>query len=293
MPPEQVAWVKAKCANYERDNQELSKNEGGLRYNEGKLRYDLVHSFAHEQMVKVLTKGAIKYAPRNWEKGMKWSNILSSLKRHLAAIEKGEDYDKETGELHAAHLACNSHFLTAYYKIYPQGDDRPHNYLNVPKIGLDIDEVICDFTAGWAKLYGVEERPYHWNYHREMGKKFKQMEEEGTLEDFYMSLTPKINPKDLPFEPHAYVTSRPVSTEITEKWLDFHKFPTCKVITVKFGESKVEAIKQAGIDIFVDDGFHNFTQLNNAGICTFLFDAPHNERYDVGFKRIKELKELI
>jgi len=89
--------------------------EKGIRYDQGKLRYDLVQPWAHEQMIKILTAGSIKYAPRNWEKGMAWSKVIASLKRHLAEIEKGEDYDLETGELHAAHLACNAHFLTAYY----------------------------------------------------------------------------------------------------------------------------------------------------------------------------------
>lgn len=244
-------------------------------------------------MVNVLTSGAKKYAERNWEKGMAWSKVISSLKRHLAAIEAGEDRDQESGELHAAHLACNAHFLTAYYKIYPQGDDRPHNYLSTPKIGLDIDEVICDFTGGWAKLHGVEERPTAWNYHREMAKEFKDMKENGTLDDFYLSLQPRINPSGLPFEPHCYVTSRPVSTEVTEKWLDMHKFPTSKVITVGVGESKIESIKSAGVEIFVDDGYHNFIDLNKNGVCCFLFDAPHNRRYEVGFKRIFTFKELV
>ena len=62
--------------------------EEGLRFNEGKLRYDLVNPQAHEGMVDILTFGATKYASRNWERGMAWSKVISSLKRHLAAIEK-------------------------------------------------------------------------------------------------------------------------------------------------------------------------------------------------------------
>ena len=265
----------------------------GLRYNQGKPRYDLVHTWAHEQMVNVLTAGAKKYAPRNWEGGMEWSKVLASLKRHLAAIENGEDFDKETGELHAAHLACNAHFLTAYYKIFPQGDDRPHNYLNMPRIGLYIDEVICDFVGGWHKKWGTPIEPEWWYYHREMGKCFDQMRKEGSLEDFYLSLEPNISPKDIPFEPVCYVTSRPVDTKITEKWLDMHGFPHVKVYTVGLGESKVDILKQAKVDIFVDDRFDNFVDLNKQGICCFLYDASHNRKYDVGFKRIKHLKELI
>lgn len=264
----------------------------GLRFNQGKTRYDLVPNFAQEQYAKVLTKGSEKYAERNWELGMKWSKVLASLKRHIAAFENGEDYDKETGLLHMAHVMCNAAFLTEYYKIYPQGDDRPHNYLNKPKIGLDIDEVLADFTGGWAKVHGVDERPECWAYHRGMGEEFKKMKEQGILDNFYLNLEPKISPNDIPFEPHCYVTSRPVDTKITEEWLEKNKFPGSKVITVGLGESKIEALKNAGVDIFVDDAFHNFVELNRNGICCYLLDAPHNRRYEVGHKRIYNLSDL-
>ena len=264
----------------------------GLRFNEGKLRYDLVNTFAHEEMVKVLTFGAKKYSERNWEKGMAWSKIISSLKRHLAAIEKGEDVDLETGELHAAHLACNAHFLTAYYKLYPQGDDRPHAYLNKPKIGLDIDEILCNWVDGWVKKFDLH-KPTSWFFDYKITERFAELKAKNELDDFYLGLNPLISPEDIPFEPHCYVTSRPVDTEVTIKWLEKHKFPTRPVITVPVGTSKVEVIKNAGVEIFVDDRYENFVELNNAGICTFLYDTPHNQRYHVGYKRIFNLKELI
>ncbi len=290
MPPEQVEWVKAKCANYERDNIE----DKALRYDLDKIRHDLFPSWALNEVSKVYTFGAKKYADNNWRKGMKWSRVLGILKRHLNAIEQGEDFDKESELYHASHVVWNAITLLEYYKIYPQGDDRQHDYLNTVKIGLDIDEVLCDFTAGWANIHeGIDARPNSWYYHREMGEKFKEMKLNGTLDDFYLSLKPKIDPKDIPFEPHCYVTSRPIDTTITEQWLKKHKFPEVKVYTVAVGESKVNIMKEAKIDIFVDDRFENFVELNRAGICTYLFDAPHNQRYNVGYKRIKSLNELI
>jgi len=314
MPPEQVKWVKAKCANYERDNFEplgpkftsedgltsvqmvmmdLSEDKA-LRYDSNKIRHELIPAHALNELAKVYTMGAEKYAPNNWRKGMKWSRVIASLKRHLNYIEQGIDFDDESKLLHASHVAWNAITLLEYYKIYPQGDDRQHDYLTKSKIGLDIDEVLCDFTAGWANIHeGVDARPNSWYYHREMGQKFKEMKENGTLDDFYLSLKPKISPKDIPFEPHCYVTSRPIDTVITEKWLKLHKFPEVKVYTVPVGTSKVDIMKEAGIDIFVDDRFENFVELNNAGICCFLWDAPHNQRYNVGYKRIKSLNELI
>ncbi len=109
-----------------KDMKPKEDNDRGLRYNEGKLRFDLVNPFAHERMVEVMTKGADKYAVRNWEKGMPWTSVVASLKRHLNEFEKGVDVDPESGCLHIDHIACNVHFLSAYYDLYPEGDDRPY-----------------------------------------------------------------------------------------------------------------------------------------------------------------------
>lgn len=250
-------------------------------------------AFAVEQVARVLTKGSEKYADRNWEKGMDWtSKVLASLKRHLIAFERGEDFDPETGLLHMAHVACNAMFLTEYYKIYPQGDDRPHNYLTVPKIGLDIDEVLCDWVGAWTAYYNMQV-PDSWFFDRGIVEKFDAMKKEGVLEDFYLGLQPLIDPKDIPFEPHCYITSRPCSLETTMMWLDMHGFPARPVYTVDVDHPKIEVAKESGIEIFVDDRYENFVDLNRNGICTFLYDAPHNRRYDVGFKRITNLSQLL
>jgi hypothetical protein len=194
---------------------------------------------------------------------------------------------------HAANAAWGYLTLLEFYKIHPEGDDRKHNYLKPKRIGLDIDEVICDFVTGWHKTWDADCAPECWNYDWDMSERFKTLAEREELVSFYMSLQPKVSPKDIPFEPACYVTSRPIRSEDTAEWLKKHKFPKAKVITVPINQSKVDVIKEANIDIFVDDKYENFVELNNAGICTFLFDAPHNRRYDVGYKRIKSLKELV
>lgn len=58
------------------------------------------------------------------------------------------------------------------------------------------------------------------------------------------------------------------------------------------GQSKVDAAKES-VDVFVDDSYEHFVDLNRNGIFCYLFDAPHNRRYDVGFRRIKSLNELV
>jgi uncharacterized HAD superfamily protein len=108
-----------------------------------------------------------------------------------------------------------------------------------------------------------------------------------------LSLEPKIDPKTMAFEPHCYITARTVDQEITEAWLVKNNFPLAPVYTVGFGGSKVEVAKKSGLDIFVDDSYKNFIELNRAGVCTYLFDTPQNSRYNVGHKRIKCLSELV
>ena len=161
-------------------------------------------------------------------------------------------------------------------------------------IGLDIDGVLADFTRGWHKVYpDVPALPDNYNYDSRMGLRFKLMKEAGVLDKFFLSLEPLIDPSELPFIPKGYVTARPIETEITERWLKERGFPTRKVITIPWGESKVDAMKEAGIEIFIDDFYDNFKELNDAGIVTYLFSAPWNMMHDVGELRLNSLKDIL
>lgn len=277
----------------------------GLRHNKGKIRYDLLEPFAITELAKVFTKGAEKYADRNWEKGMKWSKMRASLGRHLAAYDNSEDYDfdpmceackagncvNHTGLYHIAQVAWNALGILSYYKLFPQGDDRPHRNFNRPKIGLDIDNVICDWTKGWGDYFQCKMRPDAWNYTYDNSARFKSTPKE-TLHDMYSKMPRQVEPSDIPFEPHCYITARSIDPEVTKKWIEDNGFPCAPVYTVPFMHSKVEVAKEAGVDWVIDDSFANFVELNNAGICCFLYDAPHNRRYDVGYKRVKDFKDF-
>lgn len=268
--------------------------EQGLRFNDNKLRYDLMEPFAQQELARVFTFGAKKYAANNWLKGMDWTKCLASLKRHVAEWELGQDFDDETKCFHMAHAAWNALALVSYVKHAPQFDDRfVHTNKKFRKIGLDIDEVLCNFTHGWANQWpDVAADPQSWYYDRNIIKRFDAMREEGTLNDFYINLKPLSTPQEIPCEVTCYITSRPVETWVSEAWLDKYNFPQRPVITVPVAQSKVEIAKQMGLDVFVDDKYETFVEMNKAGILCFLYDAPHNQRYDVGFKRIKNLNEL-
>lgn len=298
-----------------KDDQPGSLHRGqGSRLNNDKARFDLLEPFAQLEKVNIFTIGARKYAANNWLQGMAWSKCVASGKRHIEAFLRGEDHDfdpncedckrgtpggdlkdwhctNHTGRLHTALAAWNFDAITSYYKWFPQGDDRLHSLLPKLKIGLDIDEVLCDFVSPWIQYWSMKV-PTCWFFDYNIVERFDKMRARGILDEFYLNMKPKCKPTDIHFEPHCYVTSRPVDTEVTKKWLEMHGFPLRPVITVELGQSKVDVIKKAGVEVFVDDRFDNFEELNRNGICCFLFDAPHNRRYDVGFKRIKSLKEL-
>jgi len=277
----------------------------GRRYNKGKLRYELISDIALEEIAKVYTNGAEKYTVRddndniisdganNWRDGLSWMDCIASAKRHIEKFVKRIDVDNETNTLHLANACWNLITIIDFYKTFPQGDDRPKRFLKIPKIGLDVDSVLADFTGSWSKLYlDTSPSPNSWFFDRKIGERFKSMRENGSLDDFYLNLEPMIKSEELPFEPCCYITSRPVDTKITEQWLDKYNFPCKPVITVDLNKSKVDVAKEFGIEIFIDDSYDNFVDLNNNGIFTYLFTAPWNMRYDVGHMRLNSLKEI-
>lgn len=86
----------------------------GVKFDEGKPRYDLLPmEFLHGTAV-ILTFGAVKYTDRNWELGMDWGRPFAACMRHLWKWWWGEEKDPESGLPHLWHAACNIAFLITY-----------------------------------------------------------------------------------------------------------------------------------------------------------------------------------
>ncbi len=96
----------------------------GIKFDEDKIMMDLIPTELLEEVGKVLTHGAKKYEPRNWEKGMSWRRVYAALQRHLWVWLKGETMDKDSKISHLSHAACNIAFLIAYEKRKTGEDDR-------------------------------------------------------------------------------------------------------------------------------------------------------------------------
>jgi len=100
--------------------------KGGVKFDAGKIPFDLVPPEGVTAVATILGVGAKKYAPRNWEMGMDWSRPYGAALRHLFAWWNGEDVDKDTGYSHLWHAATNIFFLIFYEKRGKGKDDRPN-----------------------------------------------------------------------------------------------------------------------------------------------------------------------
>lgn len=86
-----------------------------------KPRFDLISPFSLERLAWVYARGAEKYLPRNWEKGIPFSRCLASAERHLMQFKMGD-----TDEDHLAQAVWNLMAILHYQEVGPTGlDDLP------------------------------------------------------------------------------------------------------------------------------------------------------------------------
>lgn len=95
----------------------------GKKYDSGKLRWDLLPYEEVEEVVAVLTTGAIKYGDENWKyvENAK-ERYFAACMRHIVRWKEGEKIDKETAHSHLAHAICNLLFLMYFDKEKNKSD---------------------------------------------------------------------------------------------------------------------------------------------------------------------------
>ena len=96
----------------------------GVKNDAGKLRFDLLPVRPLMLLVDVYTRGAKKYADRNWEKGLQWGRVFSAMMRHAWAWWAGEKHDPVDGQHHLASVAWCALTLMEYEYTHPELDDR-------------------------------------------------------------------------------------------------------------------------------------------------------------------------
>lgn len=106
-------------------------SQEAMRFDDNKIRFDLVPPEAELELARVYTMGAIKYADDNWRKGMSWRKCVGALKRHLNLWLSGQSIDPETGCHHLSQVAWNALTLMVYEMSGAGKDDR---------VKFDVDE---------------------------------------------------------------------------------------------------------------------------------------------------------
>jgi len=245
------------------------------------IRYDLVPPKGLEEVCKVLTSKLEKYNKNEWKFGLKWSDVLSSLKKHLTEFEQGHDYTPE-GLLSMAHVAMNALLICDYYSSFPHGDDRIINKPRKPRIVLDIDDTVLDFRNAFQDKFNIVLNNY-WDGNYNMKEYLDQLKDD---KEFWVNLKPL---HKITFEPIAYLTSRSIPIEWAKECLEKNGFPCAPVYSVPYNESKVELLKELKADVMIDDKPENYREALEAGIFCYLMDAPHNQFVEAGHRRIYNL----
>jgi 5'(3')-deoxyribonucleotidase len=217
-----------------------------------------------------------------------WTEILNEIEQDLQLFKSSDDFHKETNLYLLNHVGFKVMKLIDQYRTAPNFDDRYKPYMNLKRIVLDVDDVVADFTEAFTKRYNINPKSY-WDGTYNIGKMLDEIKED---KDFYINLKVKYRPN---FMPYAYVSSRSIPVEWTETFLEMNDLPCRPVYHVPFNTSKLEVLKSLNTEIFIDDKFDNFAEALGAGITAFLMDAPHNQHYNVGFRRIfsLDIKNII
>lgn len=247
------------------------------------IRYDLVPQRGLNEVNKVLTSKLENHEINEWRQGLKWSDAISILKKHLSEFELGNDYD-ENGLLHIASVASQALLIAEMYSCYPQGDDRVLQ-TNNPIICCDLDDVVFDFIGAYEKRFNVKLSDY-WNGDYDMRENLEMLKLD---KDFWVNMPVKTK---IPFEVDYYVTARSIPIEWTQEAIQKNNLPKAKIYSLQWNESKIETLKKLNCSIMLDDKYETFKECLQNGIFCYLVSTPANVHYNVGHHRIENLEQL-
>ncbi|NJO17714.1 MAG: hypothetical protein HC877_18850 [Thioploca sp.] len=87
-------------------------NKPGIKFDNDKIRFDLIPFDVLQEVAKVFTFGANKYSVDNWKNVENYKDrYFAAVMRHLASWRMNELKDKESKLYHLAHAATCIFFL--------------------------------------------------------------------------------------------------------------------------------------------------------------------------------------
>lgn len=88
----------------------------------GKIRVELIPPEVILGLGEIFTIGAQEYGEYNWEKGLKWQDLIGAAMRHLLKWCSGETLDRKSRKHHLLHCMANLCMLYMYQQ-YNMGED--------------------------------------------------------------------------------------------------------------------------------------------------------------------------
>ncbi len=143
----------------------------------------------------------------------------------------------------------------------------------IPNIFLDIDDVIFDFSAGFANHFNI--KPHKsWVESNRMKNRLEQLKQQ---KEFWVTLPVKNVPN---FNPKGFVSARSIHKSWTKESLSRNSIPgRSNIHQVQWGESKIAKLKELNATIFIDDKYQTYKECHQNGIFCILMSAPHNMKY--------------
>lgn len=115
------------------------QSDGGVKYDQGKLRYDALPVEALEEVVWNYTMGLNKYEIDNWRKGMSFRRMYAAMSRHAKDWMRGEQRDPVDGQHHMAAVVFYALNIMQLEIERPECDDR-YNSLHHDSCGFMRDD---------------------------------------------------------------------------------------------------------------------------------------------------------
>jgi len=93
------------------------KLKAGVKYDRGKIRWDLLPIYPLYELAFVYTIGAEKYEDDNWRKGMDYRTMVRAILNHLTKWLAGHERDIEDEQHHLASVAWSAFTLMEYERL--------------------------------------------------------------------------------------------------------------------------------------------------------------------------------
>lgn len=121
----------------------------GTKYDSEKAPLHMVPEEGIIGAAEAFGYGAKKYERFNYKKGIEYTRITDSLRRHTLAFLNGEDIDPESGLHHTKCILANAHMLEFMRVRRPEMDDR---YKEPDAIAKMTNEMIEDVFSAYNDL---------------------------------------------------------------------------------------------------------------------------------------------